>query len=98
MGKSRPRHSHERRAWKLDSCSDACNKDIVSPFRTRDLCQFWALVAMSCESSTPRLHGGSYRVDADAIVIGEVFAKKTTATPRSVIEVCKRRFEEYDDA
>jgi phage-related protein len=39
-----------------------------------------------------------YRTDADAIVIGEVFSKKTTATPRSVIEVCKRRFREYDDA
>ena len=39
-----------------------------------------------------------YRVDADAIVIGEVFSKKTAATPRSVIEVCKHRFKEYDDA
>ena len=39
-----------------------------------------------------------YRVDADAIVIGEVFSKKTAATPRSVVEVCKRRFREYDDA
>jgi phage-related protein len=39
-----------------------------------------------------------YRIDADAIVIGEVFSKKTTATPRPVIEVCKRRFREYDDA
>ena len=39
-----------------------------------------------------------YRIDADAIVIGDVFSKKTAATPRSVIEVCKRRFREYDDA
>jgi phage-related protein len=39
-----------------------------------------------------------YRIDADAIVIGEVFSKKTTATPRPVVEVCKRRFREYDDA
>jgi len=39
-----------------------------------------------------------YRIDADAIVIGEVFSKKTPATPRSVIEVCKRRLREYDDA
>ena len=35
---------------------------------------------------------------ADAIVIGEVFAKKTAATPRWAIEVCRRRFLEYDDA
>jgi len=39
-----------------------------------------------------------YRIDADVIVIGEVFSKKTSATPRSVIEVCKRRLREYDDA
>ncbi len=39
-----------------------------------------------------------YRVDPDAIVIGEVFVKKTPTTPRSVIETCKRRFREYDDA
>ena len=39
-----------------------------------------------------------YRIDRDAIVIGEVFSKKTATTPRSVIEVCKRRFREYDDA
>jgi phage-related protein len=39
-----------------------------------------------------------YRIDADAIVIGEVFSKKTSTTPRSVIEVCRRRLREYDDA
>jgi phage-related protein len=39
-----------------------------------------------------------YRTDPDAIVIGEVFAKKTRATPKDVIAVCQRRFREYDDA
>jgi phage-related protein len=39
-----------------------------------------------------------YRVDPDAIVIGEVFAKKTPSTPWAVLETCKRRFREYDDA
>lgn len=39
-----------------------------------------------------------YRVDPDAIVIGEVFAKKTVATSRWVIEVCRHRFREYDNA
>jgi phage-related protein len=33
-----------------------------------------------------------YRIDADAIVILEVFSK----TPKSVIEVCKRRLRDYD--
>ncbi len=39
-----------------------------------------------------------YRIDEDAIVIGEVFSKKTRATPLPVIRTCKKRFKEYDDA
>ncbi len=38
-----------------------------------------------------------YRTDADAIVIGEVFVKKTKVTPKKVIDVCKRRFKKYDE-
>jgi phage-related protein len=37
-----------------------------------------------------------YRTDPDAIVIGEVFAKKTARTPDQVIQVCRRRFRLYD--
>jgi phage-related protein len=37
-----------------------------------------------------------YRLDTDAIVILEVFAKKTQATPKAVIELCQRRLKEYD--
>ena len=39
-----------------------------------------------------------YRVDPDAIVIPEVFSKKTPQTPQSVIQNCQRRLKEYDDA
>lgn len=39
-----------------------------------------------------------YRTDQDAIVIGEVFAKKTRTTPKDVIAICQKRFREYDDA
>jgi phage-related protein len=39
-----------------------------------------------------------YRVDPDAIVIVEVFAKKTVRTPTAVVEACRRRLKEYDDA
>ncbi|MGH2373661.1 MAG: type II toxin-antitoxin system RelE/ParE family toxin [bacterium] len=39
-----------------------------------------------------------YRIDADAIVIVEVFSKKTAATPRAVINACQRRLREYDNA
>jgi phage-related protein len=39
-----------------------------------------------------------YRIDSDAIVILEVFSKKSRETPRSVIDACKRRIKEYDNA
>ena len=39
-----------------------------------------------------------YRIDGDAIVIAEVFSKKARATPKVVIDVCKRRLKEYDYA
>lgn len=37
-----------------------------------------------------------YRADPDAIVIVEVFRKKTRRTPDSVIEVSKARLRRYD--
>jgi phage-related protein len=39
-----------------------------------------------------------YRLDSDAAVIGEVFAKKTSTTPKKVIDACKQRFTRYDEA
>ena len=39
-----------------------------------------------------------YRVDPDAVVIAEVFKKKSQATPQSVIEISRRRLRGYDDA
>jgi phage-related protein len=39
-----------------------------------------------------------YRTDEDAIVIAEVFAKKTPQTPDFVIKTCQKRLKEYDDA
>lgn len=38
------------------------------------------------------------RVDGDAIVILEVFSKKTRATPKPVIDICKRRIRRYDES
>ncbi len=37
-----------------------------------------------------------YRVDQDAVVILDVFRKKTPRTPGTVIEACKRRLRDYD--
>jgi len=39
-----------------------------------------------------------YRLDPDAVVIAEVFSKKTATTPQHVIEVCRRRLRAYDEA
>jgi phage-related protein len=39
-----------------------------------------------------------HRVDSEAILILEVFAKKTAQTPAAVLEACRRRLKEYDDA
>ncbi len=39
-----------------------------------------------------------YRVDEDALVILDAFKKKTQQTPKKVIDVCKRRIKEYDNA
>ena len=37
-----------------------------------------------------------YRLDPDAIVIAEVFSKKTRTTPDQVITTCQRRLRTYD--
>jgi phage-related protein len=37
-----------------------------------------------------------YRIDSDAIVILEVFDKKTNQTPKRVIDTCKNRIKEYN--
>lgn len=37
-----------------------------------------------------------YRIDADAIVLIEVFSKKTGKTPKHIIDLCKNRLKDYD--
>jgi phage-related protein len=37
-----------------------------------------------------------YRVDSDAIVIAEVFAKRTQETPQRIVQVCRQRLARYD--
>ena len=36
-----------------------------------------------------------YAVESDAVVLLDVFAKKTNKTPRDVLSNCKRRLREY---
>lgn len=37
-----------------------------------------------------------YRIDADAIVVLEVFSKKTRTTSKRVIDACKARIKDYE--
>jgi phage-related protein len=39
-----------------------------------------------------------YRIDSDAIIIAEVFSKKSRKTPKDVIDSCRGRLRRYDDA
>jgi len=39
-----------------------------------------------------------YRIDFDAVIIAEVFEKKTQQTPKSVLDICRKRLSEYDQA
>jgi phage-related protein len=50
--------------------------------RIRDADQNWRII---------------YRIDADAIVIADVFPKKTGQTPRGVLDRCRRRLRAYDE-
>lgn len=45
------------------------------------------------ESATWRI---IYRTDSNAVVILEIFKKKTKATPKRVINACKKRIKFYD--
>lgn len=38
-----------------------------------------------------------YRIDTDAILILDVFSKKTQATPATVIDACKERLKRWDE-
>jgi phage-related protein len=39
-----------------------------------------------------------YRTDPDAIIILEVYLKKTRKTPQKVLEICKERVKSYDSS
>jgi phage-related protein len=61
-----------------------------------------SVVGLHCQELRVRDAGADrrivYRVDIDAVVILEVFSKKTRTTPKSVIDACVRRLREYDRA
>jgi len=37
-----------------------------------------------------------YRIYTDAILILDVFEKKTNKTPKSIIDICKQRIKRYE--
>jgi phage-related protein len=50
------------------------------------------------DSDTDKTWRLIYRIETDAVLVVDVFAKKTQTTPRHVIDTCKDRLREYDDA
>ena len=38
-----------------------------------------------------------YRIDPDAVLVVEVYSKKTRKIPDEVIERCQRRLKDYDE-
>ncbi len=38
-----------------------------------------------------------YRIDEDAIVILEVFSKKSKTIPKAILDTCKARLRQYDE-
>jgi phage-related protein len=51
--------------------------------RVRDVAHNWRII---------------YRIDANAIVIVEVFMKRSRQTPKAVITQCKSRLRRYDES
>lgn len=49
--------------------------------RVRDAEQNWRII---------------YRIDSDAILILEVFNKKSQTTPKPIIEICQQRLKQYE--
>jgi len=48
---------------------------------------------INCENLTWRI---IYRIYKDMVLILDVFEKKTSKTPKSIIDVCKRRIKNYE--
>jgi phage-related protein len=57
-------------------------------------------IGMSCYEIRVNAAEGQWRIilriDEDAIIIADVFLKKTEKTPKEVINLCKKRLARYD--
>jgi len=67
--------------WSSSLSSHACDRNRCHELRIRDRDHTWRIL---------------YRVDRDAILILDIFDKKTATTPKTVIEDCRRRLRHYD--
>ena len=37
-----------------------------------------------------------YRIDGDAVILLEIFEKKTNQTPKAIIDICQKRLSFYE--
>jgi phage-related protein len=67
--------------WFAAFSTDAVNRSEGHELRIQDEDSTWRIV---------------YRLDPDAVIILEVFSKKTSQTPKYVISACMNRLRQYD--
>ena len=48
------------------------------------------------DPETEKIWRVMYRLDVDAVLVAEIFAKKTQQTPKNIIDRCQSRFKHYD--
>lgn len=77
------------------SCFGGCSATITSRCHTLDRCRGCHELRIVDQDATWRI---VYFVDRDAVVILEVFSKKSRQTPKKVIDTYKKRLATYRDA
>ena len=80
MARSRRRLLLPRRVSKPGFCCDGSNTGKCSGCLIADRTQTWRIM---------------YFVAADAVVILDVFSKKTETTPKTVVNTCRQRLASY---
>jgi phage-related protein len=93
MERSRLRHSPARPGSKLEHCCVSFRRarisadPVIGPrcgaLRVRDKDHSWRIM---------------FRVDADAVLVLDVYPKKTRKIPDEVVDRCRRRLQLYDAA
>ena len=100
MVRSRLHRFHARHDSRPGTYLDVCNEGRVCRCRNRGL----RMPSIGARCHELRIVDRDqnwrvvYRIEVDAVLILSVFAKKTAATPKEVIESCQARIKRYEQA